>query len=286
MIDRTVPSRLDPQVVQTVEVINVDQLSVSISASAPDLTRDAAKQAQDYLQSLLGKQKTVSIILATGNSQLAFLKAIAVKDQLDWSRVVLFHLDEYLGIKADHPGSFRYYLHHRVEKLVDPGVFHYIEGDASQPVAECDRYDRLLRQQKIDLCLLGIGDNGHLAFNEPSVADFNDSASIKLVQLETKTRQQQVSGGYFPDLEAVPNYAYTLTIPTICAAKRIFCLAAGSHKAEVVKKTLKNAIAPSFPATILRQQAHCTLFCDQDSINLYQNEQLINNSSGDSLSFN
>lgn len=257
MPDRTLSSLPD------IQVIKVDDLSVRIAHSPIELTQDAATQTQDYLQSLLSKQETVSIILATGNSQLEFLDKIALNNKLDWSRIILFHLDEYLGIAATHPGSFRYYLHHKVEQRLHPRIFNYIEGDALQPLAECARYSNLLQQQAIDLCLLGIGDNGHIAFNEPSVADFNDSHAVKLVQLETKTRQQQVNAGYFANLEAVPSYAYTLTIPTICAAKKIFCLAGGSRKAKVVKKTLENAIAPNFPATILRQQPHATLFCDR-----------------------
>ena len=204
--------------------------------------------------------------MATGNSQLQFLDAIASNNNLDWSRIILFHLDEYLGIKAQHPGSFRYYLRHKVEKRVNPLQFNYIQGDAVEPLNECDRYSQLLQQQAIDLCLLGIGDNGHLAFNEPNLADFQDRFGVKLVKLETKTRQQQVNGGYFPNLEAVPNYAYTLTMPAICASKKIFCLAAGKHKLEVVRKTLNDPISPNFPATILRQQSQAILFCDRDSM--------------------
>ena len=260
MSDRTLPFLPNTQVTQ------VDNLSVRISDSAENLTQDAANLAINYLQSLLTRQETVSIILATGNSQLNFLDKITKSENIDWSRITLFHLDEYLGIKAEHPGSFRYYLYHKVERLVKPQMFHYIQGDAPQPLAECDRYTRLLQRQAIDLCMLGIGDNGHLAFNEPSLADFDDPEVVKLVRLEAKTRQQQVNGGYFSNLEAVPQYAYTLTIPTICAAKKIFCLAGGSHKAEVVRKTLENAIAPDFPATILRRQSHAVLFCDLDSI--------------------
>ena len=250
------------------QTIKVDDLSVVIADSTEQLAQNAADLAREYLRSLLKQQDTVSIILATGNSQLEFLDAIAKldegiarKNELDWSRIVLFHLDEYLGISREHPASFRYYLHHKVEKRVQPGTFNYIQGDALQPLAECDRYKQLLQQQEIDLCMLGIGDSGHLAFNEPSVADFNDSEVIKLVRLETKTRQQQVDGGYFTDLAAVPKYAYTLTIPTICTAKKIFCLAPGNHKAELVRQTLKSAIAPEFPATILRTLPQAVLFC-------------------------
>jgi glucosamine-6-phosphate deaminase len=279
MSDRTLSSL-------ATQVTKVGNLSVRVAPSAVDLTQDVAMVVQDYLQSLLKQQETVRIILATGNSQLDFLKAIgrglgvypherpnqeaiAQGQQLDWSRIICFHLDEYLGIAADHPGSFHYYLHHKVEQPLQPRKFHYLVGDAPQPLRECDRYGHLLQQQTIDLCMLGIGDNGHLAFNEPTVADFNDPQLVKLVKLETKTRQQQVNGGYFPDLASVPNYAYTLTIPAICAAKGVFCLAGGSHKKEVVRQTLENAIAPNFPATILRTLPHATLFGDLDSCGDY-----------------
>ena len=259
MPDRTVPF-LDTQVAK------VDELSIRVASSFDESTKDVAKLAQDYLWSLLQQQATVNIILATGNSQLEFLKAIATDSRLDWSRITLFHLDEYLGINAEHPGSFRYYLRHKVEQRVNSHQFHYLAGDAKEPLQECDRYSRLLQQQQIDLCMLGIGNNGHLAFNEPTVADFDDPQVVKLVRLETETRQQQVNGGYFEDLNAVPSYAYTLTISTICAAKQIFCLAGGSHKKEVVQQTLNRAISPCFPATVLRTLPHATLFTTQDCI--------------------
>lgn len=271
MPDRTLPLP-DTQITKVPEIqtTQADKLAIRVAASATDLTQDAASMATDYLQALLEQQATVRVILATGNSQLRFLEAIADCKRIDWSRIILFHLDEYLGIAAEHPGSFRYYLRQRVEQRVSPRAFHYIEGDASQPLSECDRYSNLLQQQAIDLCLLGIGDNGHLAFNEPSVADFNDPQLVNLVKLETKTRQQQVDGGYFPELSAVPIYAYTLTIPTICKAKKILCLAGGKHKAEVVQQTITLSVSPSFPATILRTLPQATLFCDRDSFNVQE----------------
>jgi glucosamine-6-phosphate deaminase len=246
-----------------IQSFQVDNLAVRVANSATELTQDIATLTERYLQSRLATQETVRIILATGNSQLQFLEAIARYDTIDWSRIILFHLDEYLGIAASHRGSFRYYLRTKVEEPLKPRIFHYIVGDALQPLAECNRYAKLLQQQTLDLCLLGIGDNGHLAFNEPSVADFNDPEIIKIVRLETSTRLQQVNGGYFPNLESVPQYAYTLTLPTICVAKKIFCLAGGNKKTEVVRKTLTAAIAPNFPATILRRQPQATLFCDR-----------------------
>ena len=259
MPDRTLPFLPESKHLQ------VDCLTVKVYNSATDLALSAATLAQNYICSLLATQETVSIVLATGNSQSIFLDLLVTSSKLDWSRIVLYHLDEYLGIAADHRGSFRYYLQEKVKCRITPHQFYFIEGDASEPLAQCRHYSKLLQQKPIDLCFLGIGDNGHLAFNEPSVADFCDPDIIKLVKLETKTRQQQVNGGYFPDLDSVPKYAYTLTIPTICKAKKIFCLAPGKHKAEVVEKTLKEAINSRFPATILRNQAQAILFCDRDS---------------------
>ncbi|MBE9167258.1 glucosamine-6-phosphate deaminase [Pleurocapsales cyanobacterium LEGE 06147] len=244
---------------------SVDALSVRVYPSAIELARDAALMTHNYLQSLLKQQSVVRIVLATGNSQVQFLETLSALQGLDWSRIILFHLDEYLGIAANHPGSFRRYLREKVEKKVKPYQFHYIQGDAPQPLAECHRYSQLLQQQPIDLCCLGVGKNGHLAFNEPSVVNFSDPYRVKLVGLEEKTRQQQVNSGYFPHLEAVPQYAYTLTIPTICAAKKIFCLAPGKHKAEIIKKMLRGAISPACPASILRKQSQAILFLDANS---------------------
>ena len=259
MPDRTLSSLLSSKHLQ------VDRLRVKVYNSSTELTQDAAWLAEDYLQSLLATQDTVSVILATGNSQLQFLDLLVTAQTIDWSRVILYHLDEYLGIESHHPGSFRYYLQQKVGRKITPRQFHFIEGDAIEPLTECIRYSELLQKQPIDLCLLGIGVNGHLAFNEPSVADFNDPQIVKLVKLEAKTRQQQKDGGYFPTLETVPQYAYTLTIPIICSAKKIFCLAPGKHKKIVVKKTLNEPITTTFPASILRTQPQAILFCDSNS---------------------
>ncbi|VEP18854.1 Glucosamine-6-phosphate deaminase [Hyella patelloides LEGE 07179] len=259
MPDRTLSSLPD------CEYLQIDRLTVKIYNSSTELTKGAVRLAQSYLETLLTTQETVSIVLATGNSQLHFLDLLVTIPTIDWSRIILYHLDEYLGIAAEHPGSFRYYLKEKVGSKITPRRFYFIEGDALQPLAECRRYSKLLQQQPIDLCLLGIGDNGHIAFNEPGVADFKDPDVIKLVKLETKTRQQQVNGGYFSNLNAVPQYAYTLTIPTICNAKKIFCLAPGKHKVDVVKKTLNEAISTNFPATILRTQPQAILFCDRNA---------------------
>lgn len=250
------------------QCIVFDDLSVRIYAEERDLAPHAAKLAQNYLQSLLQQQEIARVVLATGNSQIKFLEAITASQELDWSRITFFHLDEYLGITADHPASFRYYLQQKVEQKIPLREFHYLQGDALQPIEECRRYSQLLQQKAIDLCLLGLGDNGHLAFNEPTVADFTDSELVKIVKLEPITRQQQVHSDSFANLANVPQYAYTLTVPAICSAKQIFCLASGKHKAEVVSNMLRGSITTNCPASILRKQKQATLFLDQSSASL------------------
>ncbi|KJH71002.1 glucosamine-6-phosphate deaminase [Aliterella atlantica] len=256
---------MSEQLPPAVKCFQVDKLSVRLYHQETELTSDVAAIAHNYLQNILAHQSQARVILATGNSQIKFLDALIALGDLDWARIVFFHLDEYLGIDANHSASFRRYLQQRVEKRVNPAAFHYLEGDAMQPLAECDRYTQLLQAQPIDLCCLGIGENGHLAFNEPSVADFNDARQVKLVKLELATRQQQVGEGHFPNVEAVPQYAYTLTIPPICAAKKIICLATHKHKAAIVKKMLRSPINCDLPASVLRSQAQATLFLDADS---------------------
>lgn len=246
----------------------VDHLLVEVYASEMEMSESVAKITHQYLQNLLDKQDTVAILLATGNSQIRFLEALIALEGIDWSRIILFHLDEYLGITSDHPASFRRYLRERVEEKVCPQQFYYIAGDTLQPIAECDRYTRLLENQPIDLCFLGIGENGHLAFNDPSVADFQDPAKVKLVKLDHVNRQQQVNTAYFANLADVPQYAFTVTIPMICTAKKIICLAPATRKAQVVKTLLTGNITTNCPASILRQQPQATLFLDVNSASL------------------
>ncbi|GAB1544709.1 glucosamine-6-phosphate deaminase [Scytonema sp. NUACC21] len=243
----------------------VDALQVHVYRSEVELAQDVAKITQVDLQNILLKKETAALLMATGNSQIKFLDALIEIGDVDWSRIIFFHLDEYLGISADHPASFRRYLRERLENRVQPKQFHYIEGDAMQPLIECDRYTNLLQAQPIDLCCLGVGENGHLAFNDPAVADFHDSHTVKLVKLDEVNRQQQVNTGYFPKLEAVPQYAFTVTIPLICSAQKIICLAQGKRKAKIVQQMLYEDVTTNCPASILRTQQQATLFLDVDS---------------------
>lgn len=246
----------------------VDSLGVQIYDSEAELALSAATIVQQHLISILKQKQTATVLFATGNSQLKFLDALTKLGNIDWSRIICFHLDEYLGISENHSSSFRYYLREHIEKLISPQKFHYIEGDTLEPLQECKRYSELLVAQEINLCMLGIGANGHLAFNEPTVANFKDSYKVKLVKLDSVNHQQQVSQGHFPNLESVPKYAFTLTIPIICAAKKIICLAPGKGKAKLVKQLLEGNITEEFPASILRKQTQANLLLDAESASL------------------
>ena len=252
--------------------LKFDNLTVHIVKNEEDMAIAAAKNTGEYLQSLLASQAEVTMVLATGRSQLLFLDQLITSVQLDWSRITLFHLDEYLGIAEEHPGSFRHYLREKVEKRIKPKEFHYLQGDTLQPFLECQRYAQLLQNQPLDLCCLGVGINGHLAFNEPSVANFEDSYWVKLVKLEETTRLAQIQPGIFADLEAVPQYAFTMTIPAIFSAHRLLCLCPKASKAKIIQEMLHNPINSNCPASFLRQHPQAELFLDFASASLLEIE--------------
>jgi glucosamine-6-phosphate deaminase len=247
---------------------SVDSLKVQIYANQPEMAADAAREVNAYLQAVLAKQGAARVILATGNSQIKFLEALIALGGVDWSRITLFHMDEYLGISREHQASFRWYMREKVEALVHPKAFHYLEGDCLLPLDECARYTGLLQERPIDLCCLGIGENGHIAFNDPPVADFNDPHSVKLVKLDDACKLQQVRELHFPNLEAVPQYALTLTIPMLCSAKKMVCLCPETRKAAAVRSTLTGPISTGCPASHLRKQPHCVLMLDAESASL------------------
>ncbi len=246
----------------------VDDLSVRIFLSQDDLSRYVADRVRELLIAAIARQGSVAAILATGNSQIRFLERLVSAGGVDWARVTLFHMDEYLGISATHPASFRRYMHERVEQLVHPRAFHYLAGDADLPLDECDRYTALLKAQPIDLVCLGIGENGHIAFNDPPVCRFEEPHWVKLVKLDDACKTQQLKEGHFPSLEAVPPYAYTLTIPALCSPRHMICVAPEKRKALPVRNALQGPISTACPASILRRQKHCDLLLDEDSASL------------------
>lgn len=245
-----------------------DRLGVQIYENAEEMAIAAANHAGEYLRSRLAQENSARVIWATGSSQIAFIEALIACPEIAWPKVTGLHLDEYLGIDREHRASFRRYLRDRLAAKVPLANFHYIEGDSEQPLKECDRYTRLLQQEAVDLCCLGVGDNGHLAFNDPGVADFHDPYWVKLVKLDPKNRQQQCDRGDFPNLEAVPAYAFTLTLPAIFAAQQLLCLVSGGQKAAIVAKMLTGNISPECPASGLRDRDNAILFLDREAASL------------------
>jgi glucosamine-6-phosphate deaminase len=240
----------------------VDRLEIATYSDPTDLVSGAVDRVYQSLQATLQRQGQARVILASGGSQIQFLKALTATD-LDWSHITCFHLDEYLGLSSNHPASFQYYMQELVADRVSLKQFHYLDSATLQPLQECRRYGQLLAAEPIDLCLLGVGDNGHIAFNDPLVADFQDPDPVKIVKLADKSRQQQVDGGFFAAIHEVPQYAMTLTIPSICRSQQIICLALGQRKAAIVQQILQAPITPAIPATILRQQPQATLLLDR-----------------------
>ncbi len=251
-----------------VRKFQVDALQVEVYDREADLVDSLVLQTQTYLHQTIERQGTAAAILASGGSQIQLLKSLTTIGSIDWSKLTLFHLDEYLGLSGTHPASFQTYMRELVTERVHPHYFHYLAGDTLEPIAECDRYQQLLSAQPIDLCYLGIGETGHIAFNDPEVADFSDKYPVKLVKLADKSRQQQVNAGFFDRIEDVPQYALTLTLPTICQAKKICCVAMGAKKANIVKTMLMGAIEPNCPASILRKYPTATLYLDAAAASL------------------
>ncbi len=243
----------------------VDALTVRVAPTRDQMALEAAEAAAACLRVAVAARGSAAAILASATSQIQFLAALTRQPGIDWSRVTLFHMDEYLGITPDHPASFRRFLRERVAERVHPRVYHYLAGEAPEPLTECDRYAALLGAQPIDLVCLGIGENGHLAFNDPPVADFNDPRRVKLVKLDTACRQQQVGEGCFPNLDAVPQYAFSLTLPALVTGQKVIGVVPEARKAAAVRDALRGPISPVCPASFLRRQAQATLYLDADA---------------------
>jgi glucosamine-6-phosphate deaminase len=243
----------------------VNALTVRVHPDQVALGAAAADDAARVINDAIGARGSASIMFASGNSQLSFLEALTGHTDVDWSRVVGFHLDEYCGLPAEHAASFRRYMRERIIDVVHPRVFHEIRGDARDPEGECDRYAALLREHALDLCCLGIGENGHLAFNDPPVADFDDPRDVKVVELDDACRRQQVGEGHFPSLDAVPGKAITVTIPALLRSGAVLAIVPEARKREPVRRALTGPIETACPASILRTRSNVTLHLDADS---------------------
>lgn len=244
-----------------------DSLRIKIFENSDALGKVASMSVAQKLNEVIGKNGHANLILATGASQFSFLEHLR-KETIDWEKITVFHLDEYLGIPESHPASFRKYLKERILEKVQAGQVHYLEGDASDVIAEASRYEALLKNHPIDLACIGIGENGHIAFNDPPVADFNDPRLVKVVVLDQACRLQQLGEGWFPSLEEVPTHALSLTIPAIMSCATISCVVPDERKARAVYETVRGEISTACPASILRRHPDAVLYLDPFSAKL------------------
>lgn len=234
------------------------------------LGKAAAEIAATAICEAIQVQGEAAIILATGASQFEMLAALVSHEEINWSRVEVFHLDEYIGLSVEHPASFRKYLRERfVSQVPNLKAFHEICGDAPDPVAECKRVGDIIRNREIVVACVGIGENGHLAFNDPP-ADFQTDQPYLIVQLDEKCRRQQLGEGWFPSFEAVPEQAISMSCRQILRAKKIVCTVPDLRKAEAVRNTVYGDISPDVPASILQKHPDCTLLLDYYSSSLLE----------------
>ncbi|SEM64454.1 glucosamine-6-phosphate deaminase [Mucilaginibacter gossypiicola] len=243
-------------------------LNVITLADRQALGIKAAADAAVTIKRLLNKKKHINIIFAAAPSQSAFLESLKKDTSIAWERINAFHMDEYLGLPVDASQSFGNFLRDAIFGHVNFRSINYINGNAEDVDKERERYAHLLNKNQPDIVFMGIGENTHLAFNEPFQADFNDPEIIKVVTLDPVCRQQQVNDGCFQALDNVPVKALTLTIPVLLSAGHIFCMVPGINKADAVVKTLTEPISVKYPSTILRKHQNAILYLDAQSASL------------------
>lgn len=227
----------------------------------------AAKAASTKLREAITANGHVRFIVATGASQFDFLNALTVDASIDWTKTTMFHLDEYIGISDTHPASFCKYLQERLVSIVQPGTVHFLNGETNDPQSECDRLNQVISQHQIDVAFVGIGENGHLAFNDPP-ADFETEDPYIVVELDEACRLQQVGEGWFTGLDEVPTHAISMSIHQIMKAQTIICTVPDVRKAEAVRNCLHGEITPMHPASILQEHPDCTVYLDAGSASL------------------
>ncbi|WP_309397723.1 glucosamine-6-phosphate deaminase [Cerasicoccus maritimus] len=246
--------------------LQVDSLVVEVFPNRQSQGSAAAAHVIHVINQAIEIRGEARVIFACAPSQDDFLSAlIQNRGKVDWSKVVVFHMDDYVGLSGDSPQSFRFYLQENLLSYIECKEFFPIGSEAEDPDAECARYEAALKSKPIDLVCMGIGENGHIAFNDPSVADFNDSAWVKVVELEPACRQQQVNDGCFLGIDDVPTHAFTLTIPSLMSCRHVSCVVPGKLKADAVGESLRGPISKDCPASILRTHPAAVLWLDGDA---------------------
>lgn len=248
--------------------LKVDNLKVKIMPNRDEMGKVAAKDLHDKIVELLSQKEEINMIFAAAPSQNDVLKSLTEYTDIDWSRINAYHMDEYIGLNKDAPQGFGNFLMAHIFGLVPFKSINLLDSEATDPEKECARYTKLLTDNPTDIVVMGIGENGHIAFNDPWVADFNDPKMVKVVPLDEVCRQQQVNDGCFKSIDEVPKNALTLTCPTLVKAPYLFCIVPAKTKANAVKRTLQGEINEECPATILRKQPCAVLYLDGDSSKL------------------
>lgn len=242
-----------------------DKLQVQVYPARAAMGAAAAEQVAAVIIRLLAEQPVVNIIFAAAPSQQEFLETLVAQPGIDWQRINAFHMDEYVGLPADAPQGFGNFLRERIFSKVPFREVFYLDGQAADPAAECRRYAALLEQYPTDIVNMGIGENAHIAFNDPHVADFNDPVLVKIVDLDEACRRQQVNDGCFAAIEEVPRYALTLTVPALMRGRYLFCMVPGEKKATAVQHTVQGPVQEKYPSSVLRTHDAAILYLDNDS---------------------
>jgi glucosamine-6-phosphate deaminase len=244
-------------------------MEVLVFESKQELGRAAAQRAAAAIGEAVAARGEARVIAATGASQFEFLDALTAAPGVEWGRVEMFHLDEYVGMSDSHPASFRRYLRERIVERVHPRVFHFLAGDAADPLAECRRVGALIAGAPIDVAFVGIGENGHLAFNDPP-ADLETEEPYLVVELDEPCRRQQMGEGWFETLADVPRRAISMSIRQILKAHEILCVVPDARKARAVHECLDGEVTAMHPSSILQTHARATIYLDRDSARLLQ----------------
>jgi len=247
-------------------------MEVRIFESKQALAVEAAAEAASLIETAVADRGQARIVAATGAAQFEFLDTLARTPGIDWAKTVFFHLDEYIGLPPSHPASFRRFLTERIIDRVHPGVFHLIDGEAADPRAECERVAALITEAPVDVAFVGIGENTHLAFNDPP-ADFETEAPFLAVELDERCRRQQLGEGWFARLEDVPTRAISMSIRQVLKSRHIIAVVPDHRKAEAVQRCLELEISVWRPASALRWHAATTLYLDRASASLLRNTE-------------
>ena len=246
----------------------VDKLTVKIYKDRPEMGAAAAREISDRIRALLAKRAEINMIFAAAPSQSEVLAALVADRAIEWGRVNAYHMDEYIGLDKDAPQGFGNFLRAHIFGRLPFKRVNYIDIAATDAGAEAQRYGKLIDEHPADIVVLGIGENGHIAFNDPPVADFNDAKTVKPVMLDERCRIQQVNDGCFKSIDEVPTHALTLTVPALTRAPYLFCIVPAATKAPAVRETLLGSIDEHCPASVLRMHENAVLYLEAESAGL------------------